>query len=47
MVGTNPTSGGVFTPTSTDDDRQILVTTAGASLISTRVYGLIMLYTID
>ena len=47
VVGTNPTSGGVFTPTSTDDDRQILVTTAGASLISTRVYGLIMLYTID
>ena len=47
VIGTNPTSGGVFAPTSTDDDRQILVTTAGAALTSAHVYGLIMLYTID
>jgi hypothetical protein len=47
VVGTNPATSGVFTPTSTDDDRQILVTTAGTALISTRVYGLILLYTID
>jgi len=47
VAGTNPVSGGIFTPTSTDDDRQILVTTAGASLASAHVYGLIMLYTID
>jgi len=47
VVGTNPATSGVFTPTSTDDDRQILVTTAGAALTSAHVYGLIMLYTID
>ena len=47
VVGTNPASSGVFTPTSTDDDRQILVTTAGAGLTSAGVYGLICLYTID
>jgi hypothetical protein len=47
VVGTNPATSGVFTPTSTDDDRQILVTIWGASLVSAHVYGLIMLYTID
>ena len=47
VIGTNPTSGGVYTPTTTDNDAQILVTTAAASLTSSGVYGLIMFYTID
>lgn len=47
VIGTNPTTSGVWSPTATDTDAQILVTTAGASLTSAGVYGLIMLYTID
>ena len=47
VVGTNPTTSGVWVPTSTDTDAQIIVTTAGAALTSAGVYGLIMLYTID
>jgi hypothetical protein len=47
VIGTNPITAGVWSPTATDTDAQILVTTAGASLTSAGVYGLIMLYTID
>ena len=47
VIGTNPTTAGVWSPTATDTDAQILVTTAAASLTLAGVYGLIMLYTID
>ncbi len=47
VIGTNPVTSGVWSPTATDTDAQILVTTAGAALTSAHVYGLILLYTID
>ena len=46
VIGTNPTTSGVWSPTSTNTDAQIILTTGGATMVA-GVIGAIMLYTID